>query len=354
MLQYKYYHTTFSKNWKGINKRRSGILGWDLKVGEIKSTYITDEDIWKVINNFFSRSYTTMSYKYGFFKSLIENLYNTNENLELDYNRLFYSFAKIYWNLVVHHQLWQSNNKNQASSIQKLLEGYCEKYSIPPEWTFDKLDDKVQLEVITDIKKTGKKYVIGAFYGDTKGLFYEFDRNKEYLRFNLPVYKFLQRHQKIITYLTNYHLALFLEKHNSVPNINYLLTKIENVSKRSSLNPFYKVLLKYQDNICFYCSKVLNEKRQTSHVDHFIPWSFVQNDNLWNLVLSCPRCNLQKNDKLADKSYLYELVDRNEKLISNFEQYEIDFFNEYNPEKLERLYQYSSFNGYIDSWRPKI
>lgn len=70
-------------------------MAWDLKVGEIKSTYVTDEDIWKVINNFFSRTYTTMSYKYGFFKTLIENLYNVTDNLELEYNKLFYSFAKI-------------------------------------------------------------------------------------------------------------------------------------------------------------------------------------------------------------------------------------------------------------------
>ncbi|MCM3243163.1 MULTISPECIES: HNH endonuclease [Cytobacillus] len=329
-------------------------MGWDLKVGEIKSTYITDEDIWKVINNFFSRSYTTMSYKYGFFKTLIENLYNVNEDLELDFNKLFYSFAKIYWNLVVHHQLWQSNNKKQASSIQKILVGYCDKYSIPPEWTFDKLDDKVQLEIITDIKKTGKRYVIGAFYGDTKGLFYKFDRNKEYLKFNLPVYKFLQRHQKMITYLTNYHLALFLEKHNSVPNINYLLTKIENVSKRSSLNPFYQILLKYQENVCFYCRKSLDKKRNASHVDHFIPWSFVQSDNLWNLVLSCPSCNLKKNDNLAEKSFLYQIVERNEHLINSFNPVDIDLFSNYQHEKLVNLYNYSSYNGYIDGWKPKV
>ena len=73
----------------------------------------------------------TTSYKCGFFKALLENLYQVNEELELDYDRIFYSFTKIYWNLCIHRSLWQSNNKNQPSEIQKILEGYAERYEIP-------------------------------------------------------------------------------------------------------------------------------------------------------------------------------------------------------------------------------
>lgn len=44
---------------------------------------------------------------------------------------------------------------------------------------------------------------------------------KEYLRINEPIYKFLQKHSRLIRYMTNYHLAIFLEKYNNVPHINY-------------------------------------------------------------------------------------------------------------------------------------
>lgn len=185
-------------------------MGWDLKVGELKQAYVTDEEIWQALNNFFFRSKVTTSYKYGFLKSLIENLYNVNENLELNYDHLFYSFTKIYWNLVVHHNLWQSNNKRQQSAIQKVLQKYCAMYSIPQEWTFDKLEKNLQIKIVKEIKLNGKRYVIGAFFDDTKRLFYEFELKSEHLRFNLPVYKFLQKHQRTMTYLTNYHLAKFL------------------------------------------------------------------------------------------------------------------------------------------------
>ena len=131
-------------------------MGWDLKVGEIKDLYITDQEIWVALNNFFFRSHVTMSYKYGFLKSLIENLYEVNGQLELDYNKLFYSFTKIYWNLVIHHQLWQSNNKKQISRIQKILEIYCENNNIPNELTFDKIPDSLQVTIVNEVKKAGK------------------------------------------------------------------------------------------------------------------------------------------------------------------------------------------------------
>ncbi|WP_306453832.1 HNH endonuclease domain-containing protein [Bacillus sp. 7884-1] len=39
---------------------------------------------------------------------------------------------------------------------------------------------------------------------------------------------------------------------------------------------------------------LLSGKKRETHVDHFIPWSFVQADQLWNLVLSCNSCKVQK------------------------------------------------------------
>ena len=167
-------------------------MSWDLQVGEIKGRYVSENDIWAALNNFYFHSHVTMSYKFGFLKSLLENLYNVNDNLEINYNKLFFSFSKIYWNLVVHHKLSQSNNKKQISSIQRILEEIYKKKDIPEDQIFDKLPDMIQLEIVKEIKKAGKRYVIGAFYSDTKGFFYEFDLKQEKLRFNVPVYKFFK------------------------------------------------------------------------------------------------------------------------------------------------------------------
>lgn len=42
----------------------------------------------------------------------------------------------------------------------------------------------------------------------------------------------------------------------------------------------------FENKECFYCGRKLSPKR--IDVDHFIPWSFIKDDNLWNLVLACP------------------------------------------------------------------
>ena len=55
--------------------------------------------------------------------------------------------------------------------------------------------------------------------------------------------------------MTNYHLALFLEKYNTIPSINYLLTKVEAISKRESLYQYLQILSNYEEMVCFYCGK---------------------------------------------------------------------------------------------------
>lgn len=149
-------------------------MSWDLKVGEFQEKYLTDEEIWVSLNNFFFCSHVTMSYKYGFLKALLENLYEVNDKLEINYNNLFYSFTNIYWNLVIHHELWQSNNKNMKSSIQRISEESAIQYNLPKEVTFEKLPAQQQLNIVQKVKDAGKKYVIGAFYSDTNKVFYEF------------------------------------------------------------------------------------------------------------------------------------------------------------------------------------
>ena len=87
----------------------------------------------------------------------------------------------------------------------------------------------------------------------------------------------------------------------------------------------------------------------TSAVDHFIPWSFIKDDNLWNFVLACPTCNSRKSDKLANVEYLDILVKRNESmLIEQFPK-----MRNYRSVHLRKVYDWARFNGYKEVWTPK-
>lgn len=53
-----------------------------------------------------------------------------------------------------------------------------------------------------------------------------------------------------------------------------------------------------------YTRKVLNkdnfEQLGKLEIDHFIPWSFIVNDEIWNLTLIFKRMNINKSNDLPD------------------------------------------------------
>jgi HNH endonuclease len=324
-------------------------VSYKLQIGEMKVSYLTDKEIWSHFNYIFSaKSKNSTTYKFVLVKSLLENLYNVNEDLELNYSQVFSSFARIYWNLVVQHDLNQINMMNRRAEVQNILLKTTEKYNLPKGFIFDKLTDELQIEVIHNVMKKCKLNVMGAIFGDTNGTIYNFDNKREVMRINPSYHSFMQRHQRMLLYMANYHLALFLEKFNEQGDTTHILMKVENVSKRSSLDPFYQILQANYESYCFYCGKKVT--KDNTHVDHFIPWSFVQADQLWNLVLSCAPCNLSKNDKLANVVFLEDLVLRNEDMLKNKR---LISSNVYKEAKLKQLYNFSIDNGYTDIWMPK-
>lgn len=93
------------------------MAGFDLKEGRYITGKITDDELWSAFSCVFSsRSRNDTSYKFGFLKSIIDNLYNVDENLELTFDQLFSKFAEIYWNLILKYNLRQ---KAQTSDNKK-------------------------------------------------------------------------------------------------------------------------------------------------------------------------------------------------------------------------------------------
>jgi 5-methylcytosine-specific restriction endonuclease McrA len=93
--------------------------------------------------------------------------------------------------------------------------------------------------------------------------------------------------------------------------------RIDVTSSRAALNG-------YQKGHCFYCFALLATEASVD-VDHFFPWSLraelgLNLDGVWNLVLSCPRCNrgrAGKFDLIPTTPLLVRLHTRNEFLIGS-------------------------------------
>ena len=114
--------------------------------------------------------------------------------------------------------------------------------------------------------------------------------------------------------------AKFIEKIN--PELPMIISKIEGEEiGRISLRWAYEIL-KNDFPECFYCGDTLLPDRIHTPVDHVIPRSYVFNDDLWNLVLSCDRCNGNKSGSLPPLEYIDKLISRNQEYFKEIEKLE--------------------------------
>ena len=328
------------------------MAGYNLKEGKYEERHVSDDELWSALSVVFtSKSVNDTSYKYGFLKAIIDNLYNVDQDLRLTFDQLFGKFGEIYWNLVLKYGLKQkkSTKDNRASAIERVLHYAAEKYQIREPIPYENLSPAAMLDISNMIKQKCKENVVGALFEDTRRLFYSFSKKGEWIQINPEMYTFICKHKLLVEKLNYYEWAKFLEKVNEEPMLTRLLNKIDESSKRTSLEKYRNILYQeFESRNCFYCGKPLNIDK--THVDHFIPWSFIKDDNLWNLVLACPDCNLKKKDKLPDIKFLTRIENRNKILL--IENYKDEMRN-YRPEKLIRIYDWAQKNGYDESWYPK-
>ncbi len=329
--------------------------GYNLTQAQYDTRKLSDDEMWSAFCNLFSgRSKNSSSYKFGFLKAIMDNLYNVDEHLMLTFDQLFGTFTEVYWNLVLKYGIRQQPviERSNGTYLEQALNATALKYSIAENIPFESISDVAKIEVCKKVKAKCKLNVVGALYGDTKGLFYSFSRSGEWLQINPQMYEFVCKHKLAIEKLNYYEWAKYLEKINEDSVMDHLLTKIEKSSERENLSVYRNILFQeFENERCFYCGKKLSNDGQKVHVDHFVPWAFIRDDKMWNLVLACPSCNLHKNDKLASVTYLDKLINRNKQIILANEQ--IKDMQNYSEQNLRAVYLWARLNGYDSIWEPK-
>lgn len=100
----------------------------------------------------------------------------------------------------------------------------------------------------------------------------------------------------------------YMQKRN--PSTPALVNKLFIPSKRESLKKqteyWKKVLGEHQETRCIYSNKILNKSKFS--LDHYLPWSFVAHDQLWNLVPVAPEINSSKSNNLPSQKYFNNFI----------------------------------------------
>lgn len=325
--------------------------GHDLKEGLYAERNVSEDELWSAFSYLFSnQSKNSTSYKFGFLKAIIDNLYNVNDELMLTFDQLFSKFAEAYWNLVLKYGIRQQPaiKGKIATALEGVLYTAVEKFNIAPNVPFESLTDEMKIYVCCNVKRKCKENVVGALYADLKGLFYAFSKKHEWIKISPYMYEFLCKHKLAVEKMNYYEWARYMEKVNDDSVLDHLLTKIEISTQRSNLSVYRHILFdEFESKNCFYCGKALKEN--AIHVDHFIPWSFIKDDQLWNFVLACPKCNESKKDKLPNEIYLERIIERNASgRLLKYTQ----FLTNYQSQNMKNIYVWAVTNGYSNIWTP--
>ena len=313
-------------------------MAWYSKDGELIELNKNETFMSCILNCLNTTAYKTTSYKYGLLKAILDNLYNC-DNYRLSFDELLVTFAKIYWNIIVKYDLPQKQMSTQGnlSSMEIIINEIKNEFVFVEKVDFDSLKEEIQKRYINKSRRVIVKDVIGALYSDLNGKIYGFTKHDKYIYFSEDSYNFLSENKLVIEKLNYYSWIIWteklLEKHEK--GINNVAIKLDLSTKRNSLLEFKKrIFAESTDYKCFYCNSKITVNR--CHIDHFIPWSFVKDDKIWNLVPTCRDCNLSKKDKIPSNKYLNKLILRNLSLIGN--SYE---------DNLKKLYDAALYNGFI-------
>jgi len=283
-------------------------------------TEYTDDNMRSTFLSIISRSQKDNTYKFALGKTLLDYCIAnapTGRTHEIKYDYLAGEFLKHYWYQKYKFKMRQHFHGKKTPSVIRILE---DTFGESSRFKFKDVAQKdlrrARREILDNVfgmatKKKGM--VVQRFQRTREGnttrdstIFYDFDDRKQKIFLRPEAHGFFRKNYGLLMRALLAEWVRYLERVNH--GLPMLAAKLyDEDSERGSLARFRKLFLERSDH-CFYCNRLLRTGR--IHVDHFIPWSYIFDDNPWNLVLACQECNLGKSSSLPPETFVGELVDR--------------------------------------------
>ena len=126
------------------------------------------------------------------------------------------------------------------------------------------------------------------------------DRNSFYIELNPSWDSYLYAHYGILVDFAYWNLTQFLQVRNpNVPAISNKLIKPETRAPLTAQHRYWNTVMQITGPIeCIYTGRQLHSGEY--ELDHFIPWSFVSHNLLWNLVPADGSVTSPKHDSWPD------------------------------------------------------
>jgi hypothetical protein len=283
------------------------------------------------------------SYKPALLKALVRCCQHSDE-LHIPLDAIGREFTKLYWNQMVVYHLRQATSLSKESTAVKLIRRTAQAYKAHD---LARLPAAGRAKIDGQMSKLLTVNVLSAFHASRPLgmlLLYHWEPGQDHVVVTQQVHSFLRSQAPALELVANFYWAEFLEGCNRLaPRIVQKVSR--DGSSRKSLQKYLNILRDESNVQCFYCEARFGEQRVPT-VDHVIPWSFLLEDDLWDLVLACSKCNSAKSDWLPDHAFIQKLLRRNRGLSRSGISLAIG-----EPE-IERLYEAAISVEWPRSWSP--
>lgn len=287
----------------------------------------TKEEMNRVFLNIISLGSKDNTYKFAMARFLID--YSREHDIDethVDFATIAKYFVGYYWPQICKLKMKHAPQIKKKPQIVKIIEKEFPKPYYPQ--TYKEITKKEQAKIQRCIDRIVKKCFhnvtwrfqrIKAGKAVESKIFFDYKISKtkhanlkyvdlDYgINLNTDAIKFFKKYNAILSKSVILEWAKFLEKLNI--GLPKLILKTEGGEiKRTNLKKFKKVLEPIC-NQCFYCHVHLDTNN--IHVEHVIPFDYIAEDDIWNLVLACQRCNCKKLGTLPPSKFITKLIKRN-------------------------------------------
>lgn len=299
-------------------------------------TSLNDEYFARIAQKFshyFHSGVLTSSYKPVLLKAIIHLLKKKHVK---QLNGIYYipmeDIAEYFFrfNIVLYKRfnLKQLNSKNRNVKIYGIIDEHFASdpgIKVPKEIPKDTIEKIIYLLHRNVIYLLRRDLQVFNFYDanlNLIGLKYDIKNEQEfkalinrkhicYIGLSVLIVKFIVLNRPVLEAAVLANLAIFLEGINNVPNLNAKIRIADGTYRgiRNISDQDKKKLYAYQNKRCFYCGCDMNENPEA---DHFVPYNYLLDSEIWNIVAACQQCNSKKSNYLVEEpEYLEVLFERN-------------------------------------------
>lgn len=260
------------------------------------------------------------------------------DNTEIEFKKIISRMIVYSWYPILQFKL----NYGMFDNLKKPVNYIATKYNLPNNCDETKLldfiyssDDKELNKMIKELtynvpyrllspffaeklkgqKDSSKNKMITELSIDSENCLYKIIKGKEdKIILNYGWKDYLQKNYRVIKGWIYYKIVCFLQKRNpNVPGISFKIEapKSRNLTKVTTL---WKEIITTKNINDIYTGEEFTQQNYENlgglSIDHFIPWSFVLHDEMWNLTPTFKNVNSSKSDNLPSyQEYIDKFCD---------------------------------------------